>query len=310
MAKEIANPERIQSGTLDFSFVILYLLPLILLVLLYNVKGQEAEYGFLPLVYVQTNSKNWWIIARIAFYTTFLLFVLFTLIFYGASLTPVFDTEMVFWNFILGVSSYLLFWVIIYFLILKYGKNTVSNTLQMIGVWLLFAFIIPGTIHQWISIEKPANLMIDIIDVKRDATDEIYSQDSEITDQQLFELYPILKQTEIANDSLRIEKTRRNSMRALINKAMKDASSVIEIDNQSKNKLISATYWFNPVSYFQNKFNHLSESHYTNYLNYRNDIQQLIDKRIEIMVVDIWNEVQVDKVKFLEYNKTLKELNK
>ena len=152
--------------------------------------------------------------------------------------------------------------------------------------------------------------MIDIIDVKRDATDEIYSQDSEITDQQLFKLYPILKQTEIANDSLRIEKTRRNSMRALINKAMKDASSVIEKDNQSKNKLISATYWFNPVSYFQNKFNHLSESHYTNYLNYRNDIQQLIDKRIEIMVVDIWNEVQVDKVKFLEYYKTLKNLNK
>jgi len=32
----------------------------------------------------------------------------------------------------------------------------------------------------------------------------------------------------------------------------------------------------------------------------------LIDKRIEIMVLDIWNDVKVDKVKYLEYNKTLK----
>ena len=152
--------------------------------------------------------------------------------------------------------------------------------------------------------------MIDIIDVKRDTTDEIYSQDTEITDEQLFKLYPVLKQTEIANDTIRIAKARRNSMRALINLAMKDATATLEEENQSKNKLISATYWFNPVSYFQNRFNHLSESHYTNYQNYRNDIQQLIDKRIKIMVVDIWNEVQVDKEKFLKYNKTLKELNK
>jgi ABC-2 type transport system permease protein len=32
----------------------------------------------------------------------------------------------------------------------------------------------------------------------------------------------------------------------------------------------------------------------------------LIDKRIEIMVLDIWNDVKVDKAKYLEYNKTLK----
>ena len=51
MAKEIANPERIQSGTLDFSFVVLFLLPLLLLILLYNIKGQEAEQG-LSLIHI------------------------------------------------------------------------------------------------------------------------------------------------------------------------------------------------------------------------------------------------------------------
>lgn len=307
MAKEIANPERIQSGTLDFSFVVLFLLPLLLLILLYNIKGQEAEQGFLPLVFVQTGSKNWWVLSRTAFYAMLILFVLFGLLLYGAMLTNVFSTDMAFWNVFLWIIIYLIFWVVLYFLILKYGKNTVSNTLQMIGIWLLFAFIIPAAIQQWISIEKPTNLMIDIIDAKRDKTDEIYDQASEITDSQLFNLYPNLKQTDIATDTTRIKNARRRSITALINIAIKDATATVEEDNESKNELISNTYWFNPLTFFQNKLNTISETHYDDYQAYRNDIQNMVDKRIEIMLLDIWNDVKVDKMKYLEYDKTFKK---
>ena len=68
MAEEIANPERLQTGTLDFAFVLLFLLPLLLLILLYNIKSAEAEQGFLPLIEVQTASKNAWLLARMSFY--------------------------------------------------------------------------------------------------------------------------------------------------------------------------------------------------------------------------------------------------
>ena len=43
MTKEIANPERLQVGTLDFAFSLLFLLPLLLLILLYNLKSAETE---------------------------------------------------------------------------------------------------------------------------------------------------------------------------------------------------------------------------------------------------------------------------
>lgn len=304
MAKEIANPERIQSGNLDFAFAILFLLPLLLLILLYNIKGQEAEQGFLPLVFVQTGSKNWWMISRTVFYAIIILLVLFSLMVYGAVLINISMTSHAFWSIFFWTSLYLLFWLIIYFLILKYGKNTISNTLQMIGVWLLFSFIVPAAIQQWISIEKPTNLMIDIIDTKRDKTDEIYEQSSELTNQQLFSLYPNLKQTKAANDTLLLKRVRRNSIRALINDAMKNATANIEEDNRSKNQLIAKTYWFNPLTYFQNKFNHLSGTHYDDYQSYRNDIQHLVDKRIETMIFDIWNNVKIDKTKYLEYIKT------
>ena len=302
MAKEIANPERIQSGTLDFSFVVLFLLPLLLLILLYNIKGQEAEQGFLPLVFVQTGSKNWWILSRTLFYVLLLLFVLFWMLVYGAVLTNVFGADNVFWKVYIWVSIYLLFWAVIYFFILKYGKNTVSNTLQMIGVWLLISFIVPAAVQQWISIEKPTNLMVDFIDAKREKTDKIYDQSTELIYQQLFDLYPNLKQTKIAKDSLLFQKAKRYSMRALINLAMKNATAIVEEDNRSKNELISKTYWFNPFTYFQNTFNRLSKTHYDDYQAYRNEIQHRVDQRIQTMVLDVWNEVKVDKTKYLEYN--------
>jgi ABC-2 type transport system permease protein len=307
MAKEIANPERIQSGTLDFSFVVLFLLPLLLLILLYNIKGQEAEQGFLSLVFVQTGSKNWWVFSRTLFYVFLLLFILFGILVYGAILTNVFEAGNVFWNVYFWDSIYLLFWVAIYFLILKYGKNTVSNTLQMIGIWLVISFIIPAAIQQWVSIEKPTNLMVDLIDAKRDKTDEIYDQPNKVTYQQLFDLYPSLRETKIVKDSILLRKARRNSIRPLINVAMKSATAKIEEDNHSKNELISKTYWFNPLTYFQNKLNHLSETHYDDYQIYRDDIQKLIDKRIEVLVFDIWNDIKVDKIKYLEYSKTFKK---
>ena len=307
MVSEISNPERIQSGTLDFSFVILFLIPLLLLILLYNIKGSEAEQGFLPLIFVQTNSKNWWILSRTAFYGILLFLVLFGLMLYGTTLTDVLVSNTAFWNIFLWVTIYLLFWLIIYYLIVTFGKNTLSNTLQMIGVWLLFAFIIPATVQQWISIEKPTNLMIDIIDTKRDKTDEIYALSDELTDAALFKLFPDLKQTVIALDTVRIKKARGYSVRALINGAMKKATKTIEEDNQFKNEFISKTCWFNPLTYFQNKLNQLSKTHYDDYQAYRNDIQYLVDKRIEVMVMDIWNDVKVDKAKYLEYNSIFKK---
>jgi len=307
MAKEIANPERIQSGTLDFSFVVLFLMPLLLLVLLYNIKGLEAEQGFLPLVFVQTGSKNWWILSRAVFYTLLVLFVLFGVILYGATLTKVFEANnTAFWAILKDITIYLLFWVVIYFLILKYGKNIISNTLQMIGIWLLITFIIPAAIHQWVSIEKPTNLMTDLIDAKRDKTDEIYEMSDEETDKQLFELYPGLKKTEIALDPLYIEEARSDSRVALVNRAMKTTISKIEEENRTKNELISSTYWFSPLTYFQNKLNHSSKTHYDDYQAYRNNIQNLVDKRTKIMIFDIWNNVKVNKRKYLEYNKRIR----
>ncbi len=306
MTKEIANPERLQIGTLDFAFALLFLLPLLLLLLLYNLKSMEAERGFLSLVEVQVSFKNVWLLSRVSFYVCLLFLVILVLIVYGAMLTPVFSTTgEAFTQILLHSFLYLLLWSVTYYFILRSGKSILGNTLIMVGVWLIFTFIIPAVVHQWVSIEKPANLMTDFIDATRDEKQELYDLPDSVFQSKLYALFSGLEDSPVAKDKMKSSEAMNFSSFALVNELMKKSTAPIEEDNQAKNKLITNSFLFNPISFFQNRFNDICETHYSDYQNYRNNIQTLIDKQIRIMVLDTWNEVEVDKTKYLEYYKKL-----
>ncbi|MEO1627891.1 MAG: hypothetical protein AAFV25_22270, partial [Bacteroidota bacterium] len=302
MAEEIANPERLQTGTLDFAFVLLFLLPLLLLILLYNLKSAEAEQGFLSLIEVQTASNNQWLLSRMAFYLTSSAFLTLGLLVYGAMLTGVFHSASnAFGQMVLYTLLYLLFWSVIYFFIAKNGTSILGNTLQMVGAWLLFAFVIPASVHQVVSIVKPANLMTDYIEV-RDKQQEIYAQADSISQAQLNALFPKIVDGSVFQDSTKNGMARSYSTSALVNELKKESIQPIEEESQTKNQLIRQTFWFNPVSFFQNQLNVIAQTHYADYQAFRHGIQSSIDDRIEVLVLDLWNDVKVDKKKYLEYN--------
>lgn len=304
MTQEIANPERLQTGTLDFAFAGLYLLPLLLLILLYNLKTAEAEQNFLPLIEVQTSSGNTWLLSRVSFYVSLVLGVTIVMILYGAMLTDVFATaSTAFGQMLLYSLLYLVFWSFIYFFILKNSNNIMSATLQMVGVWLLFAFIIPATIHQWISISMPAHLMTEWIDAQRDESEQLFQQPDSVTMTQLSALFPEIESSTAIQDSTKSYSAMNNSASALVNELVKKSIAPIEASNQAKNDLIQSAFLLSPISFFQNHLNRISQTHYDDYQNYRHEIQTIIDKQIRTMVLETWNEVTVDKAKYEAYIK-------
>lgn len=305
LAEEIANPERLQTGTLDFSFALLFLLPLVLLVLLYNLKSAESEQGFLALIEVQMPARNRWLLIRMCFYIVLSLLVVIGLLFYGATLTKVFETTVqAFGQQLLFSTLYLLFWSAIYFFILRNGKSILGNTLKMSAIFLVFAFIIPAAVHQILSILKPANLMTDLMDV-RDKKEALYKLSDSSFQKKLIEMYPQMDKSPAHQDSLNSMDIQTAAYNAITNAINKNAIQPIEEENLEKNRFIANTFWFNPVSFFQNKFNAISETHYDDYQDYRNEIQTLIDQQLDTMILDIWNGVKVDESKFREYYETM-----
>ncbi|MEM0997586.1 MAG: hypothetical protein AAGN35_10920 [Bacteroidota bacterium] len=306
MTQEIANPERLQAGTLDFSFALLFLLPLLLLILLYNLKSTEAEQGLLPLIEVQTAGSSAWLLSRTAFYVSLLFLVTLGLLVYGAMLTGVFSQAgAAFGQMLLFSALYLLVWAVGFYLILRTGKSVLGNTLKMVGIWLIFAFIVPAAVHQWISIERPANLMTDLIDAKRDERQALFELPDSVYRGKLHALFPEILDSPLAKDSLKLGEAYNSSAAALVNELVKRSIVSIEADSEAKNKLARTSHWLNPIAFFQNRFNQISQSHFDDYQAYRNEIQALIDQQIRTLVLDIWKGVKVDKSKFEEYYATL-----
>lgn len=308
LAEEIANPERLQTGTLDFSFALLFLMPLVLLVLLYNIKSIETEQGFMVLIEVQSSARNSWVLSRVGFYFVLLMIVILSLILYGAILTSVFaEAHEAFGKMLLYGFLYLAFWSILYFFILQKGKSIIGNTLKMIGIYLLFAFIIPAAVHQYLSIKQPANLMTDFINV-RDQQQTLYEQPDSIFLAELNDLFPKIKNSPIYKDSIKRSSAMSYSTSALVNELNKAGIQPIERESQVKNIFIKNTFWFNPVSFFQNRFNNIAQTHFEDYQSYRDEIQTLIDQQIQIMVLDMWKDKKIDKQQYLEYYRSLTKL--
>lgn len=302
MAEEISNPERLQTGTLDFTFVVLVFLPLLLLIFLHDLKGAEQDRGFWPLIEVQTASETGWLVSRVLFYVLLLLIINVLLLAYGASLTGLWSApDGGIGGWIAYVTAYLAFWSVLFFLLLRAGKSVLGNTLGMVGLWLLFAFVIPAAVQQWVSLQKPANLMVDYLDATREDQDKIYNQPDSVIQVQLEELFPDIANSPAKTDSIKQVNARSNSTYALVSALKKERIAMIEADNQERNELIRASYWINPFTFFQNQFNAMSGTHYRDYERYRSEIQQLADHQLRAMVVDTWNDRVITEEAYREY---------
>ena len=307
LAEEIANPERLAIGTLDFSFVILYLLPVLAIILLFNIGGLEKDLGFDRLIQVNQSSSHKWLLARFGFYFLLISGMLFILMLIYAVRTNALSGTFI-GLYALIVLYTLLWFVAFYFVNLK-GKGSANQAIKMASLWLLFCVVIPGSVHQLASLKYPGDYMTDYLDASRDETYKLYDLSADTVKQRLLTAYPNLAQTTYAKDTVADKSIMRNSASGLISKLLKEAAATVENSNEVKNRFIRNTSWFNPVSWFQNRINALCETDYYAYRRYRTDIQAVIDKKVELLLHDSWNKETVDKKRFLEYVNAFKTNN-
>ena len=168
--------------------------------------------------------------------------------------------------------------------------------------FILFVFVTPGIVHQLLSINYPVNLMTDLIDV-RDQRQELYGKPHDAIKSQLRIIYPQIENGSIINDSLKVKSALSQSIPALVNHIKKNNIGIVEEEIKSKIDFVNKFNILNPIVFFQNRINALSKSHYDNYQAYRNEIQFLIDKQINVLIEDIWSGRKVDESRYKEYSK-------
>ena len=143
--------------------------------------------------------------------------------------------------------------------------------------------------------------MVDYLDVARDQRYEIFDMSTDTLQNELLESFPVLKSSVYAQDTTINKGIINRSISGLVNILNKKASGKIEKESELKNNFVRSTLLLNPIMYFQNKINEVSNADYYAYRLYRENIQNSIDKKIELILRDTWNKEEVDKERYIEY---------
>jgi len=148
---ELSSPVQLLFGSFDLSFVLIYLLPLIVIAFTYNILSVERERGSLRLLATQPMKLVHWVLQK-----STLRFALLSLILGGClSLSLMMNGVSIIeqWNQgfsqLLGLSfGYLLFWFALAFLVNLLGRTSAVNAISLLGVWIGLVLLVPAVLNQ------------------------------------------------------------------------------------------------------------------------------------------------------------------
>lgn len=161
----LENPLQLLTGRFDLAFNVVYLLPLFILALTYNIVSLEREEGTLGLLRSQPTFIPRLMLAKAGLRVLLLLippcFVIFLLP--GIFAQPI---RVAFW--ILAVAAYGIFWWSLAIWINSFHKDSTTNATVLALCWLLFVAIIPAALQIGVTALHPPPSRLELLAAVRD----------------------------------------------------------------------------------------------------------------------------------------------
>lgn len=144
---EIANPLRSLVGHFDFTFWVIYLLPLLIIILCFNTLSNELDNGNWQLIHSQGISKSEWLQSKFILVGILIECQVVFLLLIGISINYFYFNQVLTSNDILlflGTNLYFIFWLSMVYFINAIGKTTRENALYCGILWTITCIIIPS----------------------------------------------------------------------------------------------------------------------------------------------------------------------
>jgi ABC-2 type transport system permease protein len=262
---DLHNPFNLMMGNLDLSFVILYIFPLLIIVLSFNLLSEEKENGTWCLVDVQTQSSLQFLLQKLLVIALFSLGVLLSL-FVASTIILAIPIDQALLQFV-GISVlYLLFWLSICFFIVSLNKTSGANAIALLSIWLFLTILLPAAVNNYISTRYPVPEALSTMLKQRDGYHRKWDLPKEATMQQFYAAYPQYKDL----------KWQAQGFDWLWYYAMQHAGDLDATDDrkalvhklQARNAISNTIAWFIPSVNLQLQHNELSQSSLSNYVNF------------------------------------------
>jgi ABC-2 type transport system permease protein len=179
---ELSNPVQLLFGTFDLSFVITYLLPLLVLAVSYNVLSREREQGSLRLSLAQPISVLRWLAVKmmLRFGAVWLMVIVPVTIglFWVAGGLAWTGIAMV----LLLITLYMAFWFLVSFVVNLVGRSSGANAVTLVACWALLTLLLPSVVSQTANTVYPIPSRTKLIHEYRVAEAEADKRADEILD--------------------------------------------------------------------------------------------------------------------------------
>ncbi|ASK29771.1 hypothetical protein CEY12_06465 [Chryseobacterium sp. T16E-39] len=274
--REMTNPSILFEGRLDLVYVNLYLIPLLIIVLVYNMISSEKETGISTLLIVQGGTLRRILLIRlltrlmIVFFAALLINALGILL--SPSGLPSFQ-DVFLWFFLL--FSYCVFWISLCFVIISMDRNSVSNLFSCIALWIFFLFLLPIVINKVAQMKHPSDLkLLDLEEKDRLISDEVWAMRPKIVVDSFYKNFPRYKSAYTLSDTLNNQNDaffsgyyciKQRRMKAIIDSLWKGDVHA----NETAHDLIK----YNPVQNTEHLFTLLARTSRADYIGYKQGIK-------------------------------------
>lgn len=290
VGREITNPALLFEGRLDLLYVNLYLIPLLIIVLMYNILSSEKEKGISRLLIVQGGTLKR--VLLIKFFIRLIIVSLAALILnaLGILLSPSglpSVTDAFLWFFLL--ISYCIFWTSLCFMIISMDGNSVFNLFSCMAVWIFLLFLLPLAINKTVQLKNPSDLkLLDLEEKDRLISDEVWSMNPRTVVDSFYINYPKYRSAYMPSDTIDNQNDaffagyyhiKQNRMKAIVD-------SLWEGDHKA-NQMAYQLIRYNPVQNTEHLFTLLARTSRGDYLQYKKDVKDF---------QHIWQNCFYDKV--------------
>jgi ABC-2 type transport system permease protein len=256
--EEIENPGNLLIGNFDLAFVVVFLLPLLIIALSYNLLSAEREQGTLAIT--MTNPVPLWVLiaGKLSFRVglVFSLMASITVMGLIAIGTDLFSMDSLIrlgWWIVL-LFTYMLFWFALAQAVNVLAKSSAQNALILTGLWIVILLVLPTLISITVNMAYPVPSRVAMVGLIRAAQTDA-NKEADATVARFEQEHPEMTAVPVSKD----DDTTASRKRVLVQQAAADriAQIMAGYDQQlaQQQRIVDSLRFLSPAIVMQEALN-------------------------------------------------------
>ncbi|MDQ1089788.1 DUF3526 domain-containing protein [Siphonobacter sp. SORGH_AS_1065] len=267
---ELTNPLNLLVGNLDAAFVFLFLFPLLIIALSYNVLSEEQETGVWNIVHTSTAQLGRTIAGKLL--VRFGVLLVLTLAVFAAAC---FCLRLPFsgptFQLLLVVLIYVLFWFAVAALIVSLGKRSSFNATALICIWIFLAVLLPGMANTLVNSNIPIPEASETTIRQREGYHAKWDAPKKTTMEKFYAVYPQYRHYPIPDD--KYSPGWYYAMQFSGDLESKHASEQLFEKLGQRQNLSEIMGWFNPLIAAQQALNQVANTDLESHVRYLQSVK-------------------------------------